>query len=95
MNKTKDMKNLSNLKLDKIDWFLAYSISIVMGVLLGFNVSTFDSVSNELAALIGILAALIGIIIYSLFFILIILNAKIEKIITYLREKEDGKKLLV
>lgn len=88
MNKTKDMKNLSNLKLDKIDWFLAYSISIVMGVLLGFNVSTFDSVSNELAALIGI-------IIYSLFFILIILNAKIEKIITYLREKEDDKKLLV
>lgn len=82
------MKNLSNLKLDKIDWFLAYSISIVMGVLLGFNVSTFDSVSNELAALIGI-------IIYSLFFILIILNAKIEKIITYLREKEDDKKLLV
>lgn len=82
------MKNLSNLKLDKIDWFLAYSISIVMGVLLGFNVSTFDSVSNELAALIGI-------IIYSLFFILIILNAKIEKIITYLKEKEDDKKLLV
>lgn len=82
------MKNLSNLKLDKIDWFLAYSISIVMGVLLGFNASTFDSVSNELAALIGI-------IIYSLFFILIILNAKIEKIITYLREKEDDKKLLV
>lgn len=76
----------SKLNLKGVDWFIAYAIGIVVGLIFGFVVKS-TSVSY-IGMWFGIIAGL-------LFIILVLLNAKIENIVLYLKEKEDDNKLLV
>lgn len=76
----------SKLNLKGVDWLIAYAIGIIMGFIFGFAVKS--SSISYIGMWFGIIAGL-------LFFILILLNAKIENIVLYLKEKEDDKGLLV
>lgn len=76
----------SKLNLKGIDWFIAYAIGIIMGFIFGFAVKSSS---------ISYIGMWFGIVVGLLFLILILLNAKIENIVLYLKEKEDDKKLLV
>lgn len=76
----------SKLNLKGVDWFIAYAIGIIMGFIFGLVVKSSS---------ISYIGMWFGIVVGLLFFILILLNAKIENIVLYLKEKEDDKKLLV
>lgn len=76
----------SKLNLKGVDWFIAYAIGIIMGFIFGFAVKSSS---------ISYIGMWFGIVVGLLFLILVLLNAKIENIVLYLKEKEDDKKLLV
>ena len=76
----------SKLNLKGVDWFIAYAIGIIMGFIFGLVVKSSS---------ISYIGMWFGIVVGLLFFILVLLNAKIENIVLYLKEKEDDKKLLV
>ena len=76
----------SKLNIKGIDWFIAYAIGIIVGLIFGFTVKSSS---------ISYIGMWFGIVVGLLFLILVLLNAKIENIVLYLKEKEDGKKLLV
>lgn len=76
----------SKLNLKGVDWFIAYAIGIIVGLIFGFTVKSSS---------ISYIGMWFGIVVGLLFFILVLLNAKIENIVLYLKEKEDDKKLLV
>ena len=76
----------SKLNLKGVDWFIAYAIGIIMGLIFGLAVKSSS---------ISYIGMWFGIVVGLLFLILVLLNAKIENIVLYLKEKEDGKKLLV
>lgn len=76
----------SKLNLKGVDWFIAYAIGIIMGLIFGLAVKSSS---------IFYIGMWFGIVVGLLFLILVLLNAKIENIVLYLKEKEDDKKLLV
>ena len=68
----------SKLNLKGIDWFIAYAIGIIVGLIFGFTVKSSS---------ISYIGMWFGIVVGLLFLILVLLNAKIENIVLYLKEK--------
>lgn len=68
----------SKLNLKSVDWFIAYAIGIIVGLIFGFTVKSSS---------ISYIGMWFGIVVGLLFLILVLLNAKIENIVLYLKEK--------